>query len=411
MAEPTSVYTLEDLLLRVAEEAGVAYYGASGQEKAHIPIDVYDLDKCLRVVNDGIKMFIGDAPPEGWRWRRRLMEVTFVPSISGVATAGTATSLTCGALAGTYADNYFNGYLIRIISGTGIGQTATITDYTSLTGKFDFSGELSGGSTPDTTTGFQICPSASVINADPARYLLSEDFGSYAGQITYKEDSNRGGIIEWTNETTIRQNRETVVVTGYPHLAAVRAYGTRRYELIVDPSPTAADTVVFPYNVGPDNLTVIVGTATAGSAISLTCGAIAGSYANDYFKNWTMKIISGIGVEGTATVTGYVGATGVFSVVLSNGTTPTTTSIFYVEPANNKHPAGLEFDFAILSACLAQTELQFKIANVAYMEKYYKQDLPQAYKLNNRFAPTRLGIIGSGRGRTKERTWKNVTYN
>ena len=42
MTEPTSSYTISDLLIRVAVEMGIAYPGSSGQEKAMIPIETYN---------------------------------------------------------------------------------------------------------------------------------------------------------------------------------------------------------------------------------------------------------------------------------------------------------------------------------------------------------------------------------
>ena len=39
MAEPTSALGFKDLILRVARESGMAYYGSAGDEKAMIPVD------------------------------------------------------------------------------------------------------------------------------------------------------------------------------------------------------------------------------------------------------------------------------------------------------------------------------------------------------------------------------------
>ncbi len=46
MAESTSNFDLYDLILRVALAAGVAYYGSDGSEKAMIPNDSHDFEKC-----------------------------------------------------------------------------------------------------------------------------------------------------------------------------------------------------------------------------------------------------------------------------------------------------------------------------------------------------------------------------
>jgi hypothetical protein len=52
----------------------------------------------------------------------------------GTATGGAATTLTDTSR--TEADDYFNDWIIRIISGTGVGSYATVTDYVKTTGVF-----------------------------------------------------------------------------------------------------------------------------------------------------------------------------------------------------------------------------------------------------------------------------------
>lgn len=335
MAEPTSAYTLQDLLLRVAKAKGVAYHGANGDERAQIPVDEYNFYDCLDAVNDGIKMFIASAPPDGWRWMNRLQEVTFVP-----------------------------------------GQE------------------------------------------DPSTYSLTQDFlGDVAGEVTYAEDSNHGHILAWTSEAEIRRFREVAVQTGYPRRAAVRPSSTnRRWELILDVNPSAADVVTFPYRVGFDSLQAEKGTATAGSATTLTDSSIAGLFPNDYFNGWTIVIIDGTGQGSNAVVTDYVGATGVFSVAdwltksgVAGGTDPAASSLYFVSDGD-KHPAGMQFDEAILAACLAKAELESEDLKVGYMNKFLEKDLPEAWRIDARSAPRKLGVMlpGTRRGGC-ERTWNDVT--
>jgi hypothetical protein len=365
-----------------------------------IPIEPEILDRCKMVVNDAIRGFIAAAPAHGWRWRNREMQVNLVRAYSGTATAGTATSLSDSGLADTYDDDYFDGYVLRITAGTGIDEYATVTDYTKTTGKFDFTA-LSGASTPDTTSQYRICRSTQVIDSDPARYLLDQTFqGEIAGDITFDAESNACGIA-WTSETDIRRNREIDISTGdAPFVAAVKPYSTkRRWELIVDPSPTNEHTVVFPYKVGFDQLDLIAGTATGGGATSLTDTALIGLYPDDYFNSDVIRIISGTGVTSYATITDYVGSTGVFTVAdwlfasgAAGGTNPATSSIYYVEESDNVHPAGMQFDNAIISACLAQAEIEFSDVKRGYLDKYLANDLPQAHAIDGRSAPRRLGV-------------------
>ncbi len=403
MAEVTSALSCYDLVHEVALAAEIAGYGNTGNEASMIPTDAHDLARCLRVVNAGIRDFIAKAPPEGWRWRNRLMEVNLVRGYTGTATAGAATSLTDGGIAGDYANDYFNGYVLRITAGTGLDEYATVTDYIGASGQFLFTA-LSGGSTPDTTSEYRICRSTQVIESDPARYLLSQDFqGEYTGQITFKADSNACGL-EWTSEADIRKLREISVNSGdAPFLAAVLPYSTkRRWELIVDPEPTDEHTIVFPYKANFDKLTLVAGTATGGGATTLTDTALIGLYPDNYFNDMNLRVMSGTGKTSYAPVIDYVSATGVFTVAdwlyqngAVGGTDPTTGSIYCVD-TNEVHPAGLAFDQAVVSACLAQTEMEFTDVKRGYMDKFLNVDLPAAWAIDGRSAPRKLGTGRSG---------------
>lgn len=263
MAEPTSSYTLGDLMLRVAKAAAVAYHGANGDEKAQVPVDDCKFYQVLDCVNDGIRMFIASAPPEGWRWMSKDAEILF--------------------------------------DAEGDGPNN--------------------------------------IASDPARYLLPEDFqGEIAGPITYKKDSGRGRI-EWRSEAEIRKLREISVITGCPRFAAIKPSPTlRRWELIVHPAPSSADTVTFPYKAG--------------------------------FTKFD------VAPQGDLT---------------------------------GKHPAGIQFDEAILAACLAKAEMEFEDLKLGYMDKFLSMDLPKAYEIDARSAPRKLGVMLPGTRKTGyERIWNTV---
>ncbi|MBW2604707.1 MAG: hypothetical protein JRE28_10405 [Deltaproteobacteria bacterium] len=405
MAEPTSALLVYDLVKEVALAAEIGYYGTTGNEEAMIPTDRSDLDRCIKVVNDAVRHFIAHGPVGGWRWRNRMMEVDLVRSYTGTATAGTATTLTDSGLAAEYADDFFNTYKITITAGTGEGEYATVTDYTGATGVFAFTA-LSGGSTPDDTSEYRICRSLLVIDSDPARYLLSQDFqGQTTGQITFAADQNAAGI-EWTSEHTIRRNREIDVrANGAPFVAAVRPNATqRRWELIVDPEPNDETTIVFPYKASFDKLTMLSGTATAAGATSLTDSTLANLYPDDYFNDETIKVISGTGKYSYAPITDYAGATGEFTVAdwlsidgTAGGTDAAASAAYYVE-TDDVHPAGMQFDDAILSACRAFTEQEFADVDRGYMGKYLQSDLPAAYVIDARSVPRKAGVMRSGSG-------------
>ncbi|KKK93011.1 hypothetical protein LCGC14_2697120, partial [marine sediment metagenome] len=248
-----------DLLLRVAEKSGMAYYGSAGQGKALVPIDALNLDICKRIVNDGFRLFKSSPPPRGWHWQERIASITLSAAESGTATGGNSTTLV-DTTNRDEADDYFNDWILTITSGTGVGETATITDFDQGTSTLTFAA-LSGGSTPDTTSVYRI----EKIN------LLPEDFnGQIDGPITFAANTNRGSSIEWVGESTIRRSRADFVTTGYTLMAAVRPYQptagvlgtTRRWELIVDPAPVAADTLQFPYTSHFNTMDYETGVAT-----------------------------------------------------------------------------------------------------------------------------------------------------
>jgi hypothetical protein len=422
MSEPTSRLSVYDLVKEVALAAEIAYYGVTGNEAAMPPVDAHDLDRCLRVVNTAIRNFIAHSPPGGWRWRDRLMEVDLVRAYTGTASAADATSITDEDIAGTYDDDYFNGYVLRVTAGTGEDEYATVTDYDGTAGTFTFAA-LSGGSTPDTTSEYRICRSTAVVDSDPARYLLSQDFqGEYTGEITFAAGSSACGL-EWTSEAAIRKAREyTVNTNDAPFLAAVLPNATqRRWEFIVNPEPTNEYTVVFPYKASFDALTLVAGTANAGGDTSITDADLAGLYPDDYFNGDTIKIISGTGKTSYAVCTDYTGSTGVFTVAdwlyqsgAAGGTNPGSDSVYVVD-AGEVHPAGMQFDFAILSACRAAVEEEFTDVKRGFTEKYMQVDLPAAYAIDGRSAPRKLGVM-RGQSQMGARTVTviergEVTYN
>ena len=432
MSAPTSQYSFYDLIMRVAKEAGTAYYGSSGNERAMIPVDAHDLEVIRDLVNDGIKMFIADAPPKGWRWMRKIAAVTITGTrITGTADAADATSITDLTLADTYdADDDLNGYYCYILTGTGAGSYAVITDYTTLTGKVTVADWLdqygnTGGTDPAADSTFAITP-VETVGGDIARYPLPENFGGEVnGAIEYAADSSHGSPIEWVDEGLIRSMRSLSVTTGYPTRAAIRpleyigavAGPKRRWELIVDPQPSSTEVLTFPYTLYFDKLRLESGLATNGAAAAVSDSSLANIYPNDYFNGWNISIISGTGKGATAIVTDYVGADGEWFVtdwLYSDGTAaavnPASGSAYYVEPVANLHPAGFPFDEAILAACRAKAEMELEDVTAGWVQMYMQKVLPNAIMQDVRTAPRKLGSMNRNQRRYRERYWDDVTY-
>ncbi len=432
MAEPTSALSFYDLLTRIAREAGLAYYGADAEGKAMPPIDVHDFELCKEIVNDGIRMFIADAPRTGWRWMRRIMEVTFIgPRITGVADADTdATHLVDLTLTNTYTtEDALVDWYAYILTGTGAGSYAQIIAYDEDTGSCTIADWLdedgnAGGTDPVTDDTFCIIPSAAT-GGDTSRYLLDENFGGGEdGPVHYAAGSGHATPIEWRSESQIRAIRAVSVNNGHPSRVAIRPYeptgnalsATRRWELVVDSWPMDTSTIEFPYTLFFDQLRLETGLGDSGSNTTMLDGER--TEGDDYFKGWKCTIVSGTGKGSNAIVTSYVGASGTFNVDdwltavgTAGGTNPGLDSVYKVEPVANLHPAGFRFDQAVLAACLAQAELKIEDMAGNFISKYEKKDLMVAHQIDARSAPRKLGSMNTRRREQRLRYRDEVTYN
>lgn len=309
MSEPTSAMTYNDLILEVAKKLGVAYYGAAGDEAAQIPVDAHDLDECQTIVNNAIRLFISDAPPQGWRWMRRLDTVVLWATTSGTATGTWVDPV--GTITAT-ADKFYPSMVGHEIVFSVTGNSYTITGYTSatvVTTDEDVSGEVGAAFT---------------VTAD-GNYTMPQYFGGqYTGDPTYPAGSNQTYHLEWTDDYEIRRLRETPTVeTDTPKLLAVRRslLLNRRWDVMAWPIPNATTSVQVPYELSFDKLTT----------------------------------------------------------------------------GTDLHPAGDRLDEAVKAACFAVLERDEEDSRAGLNDEYRNVALPNAYKIDSRTAPKRLGPM-SGRG-------------
>ncbi len=429
MSEPSSVLTFPQIIQRMAKENGTAYRGTAGTSSNMVPVDIRDLETLKEIANDGIRMFVADAPNSGWRWRSRVQSVVIGGTrTEGVVDAADSTSLTDATLEDVYtANDDLNTWWVFILTGTGAGSYAQITDYTASGGVIDVAAWLdqygnTGGTTPAADDTFAITQ-YETIDGDLARYPLPENYlGEVSGNIEYSAETGHSTHIEWVHENTIRNRRSVNVTTGHPFYAAIRIYepqsgqlgAKRRYELILDPQPSQNDTLQWPYRVIFDKLDMESGIADSGGATTLVDATR--EEGDNYFDGWVCRIIDGTGKGSFAVVSSYANSGGVFTVAdwlkvngSAGGTDPGANSIYTVEPANNKHPAGAKFDQAILAACYAQLEQEEEDVDRDWMEKYTKKALPMAHKADARGAPRRLGTTNRYGTTYRERIWSDVT--
>lgn len=433
MAEQTSRLTYQELIRKIAKRGGCAYYGESGDQGALVPIDTYNLDFCKDIVKDGIRMFIADAPQRGWRWRKRKLRVTLTGTrITGTVDSASATTLVDATLSVSYAtDDALNGMYCYILTGTGAGSFAVITDYTASTGTITVADWLdqygnAGGTDPVAGDTFAVT-GVETVAGDKARYPLPEYFnGETAGKINYAADTSHATPIEWRDEAFLRANRAANVTTSYPHFACIRPLepsltdiengsAKRRFELFLDPEPTAADVLEFPFFLTFDSLKLESGKGSAANATTITDASR--TEPDDYFNGWRIEIIAGTGKGSYATVTDFVNSTGVFTVAdwltqegAAGGTDPAANSAYIVYPVNNFLPPGPEYDEALLTACYVKLaeEDEIPVDIDAAKEEYRNKAMPKAYAADARLAPRTLGSMNKREERFRcEKTWEN----
>jgi hypothetical protein len=253
--EPTSALTFGDLILEVAREMGVAYYGAAGDEEIQIPINAPDLAECERHVNNGLRMFFADAPETGWRFLRPIATVDLWAS-DVTAAAITATAVTDSGrtvMTVTGASPLSESMEFKMVTVTDLTNQVMITKVLSTTtceinlnGESDFSAKT-----------FAITANG--------RYTLPPYFaGVTTGPPTYVADSDVGVGLSWANETEIRRWRESSDdSTGNPIWLAVRPMYTdglgnrlmsRRWELLAYPTPSEDEVIEFPFEFHFDKM-------------------------------------------------------------------------------------------------------------------------------------------------------------
>ena len=375
--------TFSELQIALAVQLGVAYYGAAGTGAAEAPNDTPTLQLVKDLVNGGVRMFITDAPLEGWRWSQPIASVEIWPTSASTANAAPSyadpsstvlanTSIFHASMVGhdiaftvtstadgtpTYdSTDELNSTIDvddAIFSGVfAVGQTITfsatsnaytvssITDTTTVIVDGDASGEADG----DTVTITRSYPITAVTNivsatvtgnaggeADNAvitvtangNYTLPSTFGGeYSGPITYAAGTNVGAPIGWSNEGQIRQLREnTSSQTGYPSLAAIRK---------MDNTDVAR---IFELSVYP--------TPNADFTLEFPYPL--------YFTEFTADA--------------------------------------------DLHPAGPRYDEAVLAACESYAAMKGEDMPGDRTSYYRSIALPAAYRINARSAPKRLGSL------------------
>lgn len=413
------------LATRIAKEAGTAYRGVNGTSRAMPPVNHDDLGDIKDIINDGVRQFMSDAPPMGWEWRERILEVTVSNvEITGIADAADSTSITDATLEDTYdEDDDLNTYWCYITGGTGEGSYAQVTNYATSGGVVTVADWLdqygnAGGTDPAANSTF-IITQYETVAGDMGRYPLPEYYGGeVSGDINYDKDAVHRQRIFWTVENIIRKRRQNSLDTGYPFMAAIRqlepassALGPkRRSELIIYPAPVQVDTLEWPYVLGFDGIDMEVGVATGASTTTVVDNTR--DEADDYFNGWRVDIVDGTGRGSYAIVTDYTGSSGTYTVAdwlksdgTAGGTDPAADSVYVVEPLNNMFPSPAKFDEVVKASCLSEAEQFFSKIEAGHIERYIQKALPKAYEADARSRMyTKIGARPP-----YVRTWQKVT--
>ncbi|GAI42254.1 unnamed protein product, partial [marine sediment metagenome] len=121
---------------------------------------------------------------------------------------------------------------LTIISGTGVGETATITNYVSATDTFEFAA-LSGGSTPDATSRYVVTKMAGVAAAKNEIDTTDVLNAAVAAQKLFIVNGTIKKVLDFVNTKIITAN---IVSVGVPPVfgTVLQSNGAGTPTMIVD---------------------------------------------------------------------------------------------------------------------------------------------------------------------------------
>lgn len=249
MADPTLQLTFQSMQIRVADYLGIA--DRSGSVLA-VPTDAKDLELVKRLVNDGYRRFITEQ--ENWNFLNVPLSLQFVDEVDYTITARAATTLTVAALAGVYANSYFNGFEITATDvSTGVEYIYTVTGYAGATGIFTVAATSANLGNGDTLTVAGI----NNVAGRGYRYYMPDDFyGIWKQQFTFDENGPRVRIDIITEEQ-FRELRAGARTSGTAVYVAFRPINTtatstgKRWEALFWPEPTGGELVSGVYKRFP----------------------------------------------------------------------------------------------------------------------------------------------------------------
>lgn len=220
---------------------------------------------------------------------------------SGTAGAfDSSTTLVLQSGASTTNDDY-NNCLVKIVAGTGYGQTRTISDYDG--GSLTATVSNAWATNPDATSEYEIYPVCAAIDSDTAQGGAASTITLAAGSSAV-DDYYNGYKIITTGGTGSGQTRIISDYVGSTKIATVSEAW--------DVTPDATTT----YNLFP-----------SGTSVKLCAAA---STVDDAYNNKVIRIVAGPGAGHETRITDYDGTTQVATVSHAFPIIPDTTSVFEI---------------------------------------------------------------------------------
>jgi hypothetical protein len=399
VTEPNAALTYGDLILTTAEQLGVAYFGSAGTGVAQVPLDAYELDRVKRFVQDGLRMFMADAPPNGWRWQTPLAQVTLWPEM-GIAMPPASAGPTVSAVFGggvttvTATTPYFDASMV--------GAVLSVRD----TGLFTIASVLSD---------LQVTLTGNKVWQNSHTFLVASTTGQPTMTIAYG-GSNVSTITASAGSTFYQSSEgKLIYALDMTSPATIRTYLTDTTVQITDTGgalATAWGATARVFNLSSQGVYALPQTFGGETRGEITY--LAGSNRGVPI-NWTHELEIRRLRENWNSVSGnpYYAAVRLspqfrrWELMIY----PNTGGIYVVEfpyiiyfdkivNLTDVHPAGFAHDETVKAACLAQAELQGEDMAAGRMSYYREIALPNSYRIDSRQAPRRLGYVSDARSTT-----------
>lgn len=251
--DPTLTLTFKQLQVRIAEYLGIAPLEAG--DVAGPPTDPHDLDLVKRLVNDGYRRFISEN--DKWNFLNVRHTIKFASQQTGSITAVTGTTFTVAALAGQKANDFFNGFEMRLVNtASGDPFDVKITDYVGSTGVFTVAAMPSTIVINDTVQ----YAGATNVNGQASEYYMPDDFyGIIISPYTYDANGPRIRINqytedEWREQTAMNQSSGTPTYFAHRSINTTATSTGGRWEALFWPAPVGSERVTAAYKRFPNML-------------------------------------------------------------------------------------------------------------------------------------------------------------